>query len=559
MLFTALASFGAGLLTVLAPCVLPLLPVILGGSVDSRGDRRRPFLIAGSLVVSLVAFTLLLKASTVLIGVDPQVWTYLSGGLIVLLGVSMFFPGLWPRIAGAVGLEHGAQSLLGKAFANKNRTWSAILTGAALGPVFSSCSPTYAWAIATVLPASPLAGMVYLTLYCLGVGVALLAIALAGRTLLDRLGWARDPRGWFSRVIAGLFVLIGLSIITGLDKDIQTRLVDFDPLGINQVEQRLLPPAGENPGEEIAPEKVLARPAAEFVGITEWVNSEPLTLAGLRGQVVLVDFWTYSCINCQRTQPYLNAWNDRYRDSGLVIVGVHAPEFAFEQLPANVERAVRAAKITYPVGLDNDFATWNAYGNRYWPAKYLIDREGTIRYTHFGEGAYAETESRIRELLGEAAAPPVPVSVGDGGPGPRTAETYLGTARARGFAGTPSLGSPDGVDHAPASDLLADHWTLGGRWKATPEAITAGEDGAVLTLRYRGQHVYLVMTGPTGSAVRVSVDGQDVAGPDVGPDGFAQVSDPRLYHLVSAPRSLPDATLRLTFSKGVTAHAFTFG
>lgn len=307
MLFTALASFGAGLLTVLAPCVLPLLPVILGGSVDARGDRRRPFLIAGSLVVSLVVFTLLLKASTILIGVDPQVWTYLSGGLILLLGISMIFPGLWPRVAAATGLEHSSQSLLGRAFANKNRTLSAVLTGAALGPVFSSCSPTYAWALATVLPASTVAGIIHLTLYCAGVGVALLAIALAGRTLLDRLGWARNPRGWFSRVVAGLFIVVGLSIVTGLDKTIQTRLVEADPFGISRLEESLLPPAGENP-VEMSPEEALAAPAAEFVGLEEWVNSDPLTLQELRGQVVLVDFWTYSCVNCQRTQPYLNAW-----------------------------------------------------------------------------------------------------------------------------------------------------------------------------------------------------------------------------------------------------------
>lgn len=242
MLFTALASFGAGLLTVLAPCVLPLLPVILGGSVDVRADRRRPFLITGSLVVSLVAFTLLLKASTALIGADPQVWTALSGGLVLLLGLSMFFPGLWPRFAGAVGLERRSQALLGRAWAQGDRTVSAVLTGAALGPVFSSCSPTYAWVIATVLPASALAGMAYLTLYCLGVGVALLAIALTGRRVLDRLGWARNPTGWFARTVAAMFVVVGLSVLTGFDKIVQTRLVEVDPFGVTAFEQRLLPP-----------------------------------------------------------------------------------------------------------------------------------------------------------------------------------------------------------------------------------------------------------------------------------------------------------------------------
>ena len=559
MLFTALVSFGAGLLTVLAPCVLPLLPVILGGSVDARGDRRRPYLIAASLVASLVLFTLLLKATTALIGIDPRVWTYLSGGLIVLLGVSMLFPALWPRIAAATGLEQGSQSLLGRAFGHRNRTLSAVLTGAALGPVFSSCSPTYAWAVATVLPAQPVLGMVYLALYCTGVGVALLAIALTGRRLLERLGWAADPRGWFSRVVAALFIVVGLSIVTGLDRTVQTALVDADPFGISRLEERLLPPAGQ-PAAELSPDDLGAYPAPEFTGIEKWLNSEPLTLAELRGRVVLVDFWTYSCINCLRTQPYLNAWYDRYHDDGLVVVGVHAPEFAFEQLPANVQRAVTDAGITYPVGLDNGFATWNAYANRYWPAKYLIDRDGRVRFSHFGEGAYDETESRIRDLLGEPAdAARVRVSGDPASGSPRTPETYLGTDRARGHTGRPGLAPTPATDFAPAATLHADQWTLGGRWEVARESITAAADGATLTLRYRGRDVFLVMAGPPGSTVGVEVEGHHVAGSDVGADGIAQVGEPRLYRLVRAPQALPDATLRLTFSEGVTANAFTFG
>jgi len=414
MVFTALVSLIAGLLIVLAPCVLPLLPVILGGSVvrDDR-DRWRPFAITGSLVASLVVFTLLLKASTVFIKVDPRVWTYLSGGLIVVLGVSMLFPALWSRLSEAVGLEGRAHAFLERAHGHRNRTVSAVLTGAALGPVFSSCSPTYAWAIATVLPASPTRGMVYLSAYCVGVGAGLLAVALLGRRLLSRIRWANKPGGAFQRTIAALFIVMGLFIVTGLDQAVETRLLTADPFGIIRLEQRLIPSTGtaEQP-TQMSPGDLTSYPAPELVGIQGWINSDPLTLAQLRGKVVLIDFWTYSCINCIRTQPYLNAWYDTYAKDGLVIIGVHAPEFAFEQVPANVQKAVTSEGIKYPVALDNTFATWQAYNNQYWPAKYLIDRDGRVQYTQFGEGAYDVTQAKIRELLGQSAstAPTVQVT-----------------------------------------------------------------------------------------------------------------------------------------------------
>jgi len=560
MVFTAFVSLVAGLLTVLAPCVLPLLPVILGGSVlrDDR-DRWRPFIITGSLVASLVLFTLLLKASTVFIHVDPHVWTYLSGGLIVVLGVSMLFPGLWSRLSEAVGLDSRAHAFLEKAHGHRNRTVSAVLTGAALGPVFSSCSPTYAWAIATVLPASPSLGMLYLSTYCVGVGAGLLAVALLGRRFLSRIRWASKPGGAFQRTVAVLFVVVGLAIVTGLDQAVETRLLTADPFGITRLEQRLVPSQGTSkPPTQMSPGDLMSYPAPDLVGIQGWINSEPLTLAELRGKVVLIDFWTYSCINCQRTQPYLNAWYDTYARDGLVIIGVHAPEFAFEQIPANVQKAVTADGIRYPVALDNGFQTWRAYGNQYWPAKYLIDRDGRVRYTHFGEGSYDEVESTIRQLLGESATTPrVEVSAAGPGSADQTPETYLGTERAERYVGQPALSS--GGPYRPASSLSGDQWTLGGAWDVSGQAITAGSDGATLTLRFTGQDVYLVMGGPPGSTVTVAVDGKAAPGTDVDSTGTVTISEYRLYRLVESGQSVNGATLRLTFSRGVSANAFTFG
>lgn len=553
MLVTAFLSLVAGVLTVLAPCVLPFLPVIVGGSVG-HGSKARPYVIAASLVGSLLLFTLLLKVTTAFLSIDPRVWAIGSGTLVVLLGLAMLFPGMWARLSGAARFDR-AHHLLDKARSQRSDLWSAVLTGAALGPVFSSCSPTYAWVIATVLPASPAEGMFYLAIYCVGMAGALLAISLAGRRLIKKLGWAANPRGWFQRVIAVLFIAVGLLVATGVDKNIQTWAVDKFP-SLSSFEEKLIP--GSTPGSAPALESSEnAAPAPEFTGITEWINSEPLTLEDLRGKVVLVDFWTYSCINCVRTQPYLNAWYERYHDSGLEIVGVHAPEFAFEKLPENVRKAVEDAQIKYPVALDNDFATWRAYRNQYWPAKYLIDAEGKVRWTHFGEGDYEEAEAQIRALLGEggaAARQPTDTLTHTRGQSP---ETYLGTARAMGNAQPLVAGEHDyGGPQEPAD---TSQWTLAGKWSTDRESILAVSDGAQLRYRFAGKEMYLVADGPVGAKIRVQVEGaSQPGGADVVGD-VATIDGARMYRLVRLPQATTGATVTLTFDKDIRANAFTFG
>lgn len=575
MLLTALLSLAAGALTVLAPCVLPFLPVIVGGSL--RGQRWRPYVVAASLVVSLLLFSLLLKASTALIGVDPRVWTTVSGVVVIALGLFMLFPSLWASISTKLNLDRGSHSFLDRAVNQKTGLVSAILTGMALGPVFSSCSPTYAWVLASILPVSPALGMVYLTLYCLGVAAMLLLIAIIGRSFIDRLRWASNPTGWFQRSIAVLFIIVGLLVATGVDKKFQAWSVQYVP-SLSKLESSLIPEdnapsqgggaasdsgnaegtgAGNaaNGGSEGELNANYAAP--ELQGIQEWINSDPLTLEKLKGKVVLVDFWTYSCINCIRTQPYLNAWYDRYHDQGLEIIGVHAPEFAFEKVPANVHDAVQKAGISYPVALDNDYGTWNAYDNRYWPAKYLIDKDGHVRYTHFGEGEYDTTEQAIRDLL-DAKGETTHVSVEGTATHGQSPETYLGTARAEGYEGTPQL---SGGAHAftPANELEPSSWTLGGRWKVDDESVTAEEDSATLTYRFNGREMYLVLGGPADGTVKVEIEGQERAWGEDAPNGTVKVNGDRLYRIVSLPAIARGTTVHLTMSKGVSAHAFTFG
>ncbi|MBV7363951.1 redoxin domain-containing protein [Actinomycetaceae bacterium TAE3-ERU4] len=565
MLAIALLSILAGALTALAPCVLPFLPIIVGGSIDGNSNRKRPFIVAGSLIISLLIFTLLLKATTLLINIDPRVWAIGSGILVIVLGISMLIPDLWARVMMWTRLGNKTHDMLHNAQSQKNGTLSAILTGAALGPVFSSCSPTYAWVIATVLPAKPLAGMLYLSLYCIGLAAVLLAIALLGRSLVQKLGWAANPRGWFQRILAALFILVGIFILTGFDKKIEAVVTNWTP-SLTQIEEKLLPSDGPNKPvsqsesnkESNADSLKNFGKAPELVGIKDWINSNPLQLKELRGKVVLIDFWTYSCINCQRTQPYLNTWYEKYHDKGFEIIGVHAPEFAFEKVAANVKKAVKNAGITYPVALDNDFDTWRSYSNRYWPAKYLIDKQGNVRYVHFGEGEYDKTEDAIQQLLSVQAPisqPKQKVETPSEGQSP---ETYLGTERANGFVGTPDLS--DGVKtYKSVPSLPLDSWTLSGNWEVNGEKITARSNGAKLTYRFSAKDVYLVMGSDSPAEVKVSVEGIPQPGGKDVHNGIVKVDSYRLYRLVSLPKLAKGLTVTIEFAKGVSANAFTFG
>src|SRR5262249_33986584 len=260
--------------------------------------------------------------------------------------------------------------------------------------------------------------------------------------------------------------------------------------------------------------------APDFAGIERWLNSRPLTMASLRGKVVLIDFWTYSCINCLRTLPHVEAWDRLCRTAGLVIVGVHTPEFAFEHVPSNVEAAVKRLGVHYPVALDNDYATWNAYGNQYWPAKYLIDRDGHVRYAHFGEGSYDVTEENIRTLLGERPASPVSDRLHDLTPsGSIAPESYLGYGRIDRFAGSKIYRDQEATYSFPAA-LGRDDLAYAGRWTVRVQRIVAGTD-ARLRLRYRARKVFLVLGGR--GTVQVLVDGH--------PHGVVSVTSDRLYTL----------------------------
>ena len=516
-MFFFLLSFLAGVLSVFAACVLPLLPVIVGGSL-AAGSRRRTYTIVASLAVSVVAFTLLLKASTALIGIPEELWRYLSGGIIVVLGLLILFPGLWVKLPGVNLLNRESNKLLGAGY-QRGGFWGDILMGAALGPVFASCSPTYFLILATVLPAQPLIGTVYLAAYAAGLSLALLAVAIMGERLIRRLGVTLDPGGKFFKGVGVLLLVVGVLVFTGTMRQVEAWFVErgLDATFIERYfmgEPTQTPASPQTSFVSANMKDGLYKKAPELVSPDGYINTEgkPITLAELRGKkVVLLDIWTYSCINCQRTFPYLKDWYAKYKDEGLEIIGIHTPEFAFEKVKANVEKAAKGFGLTYPIVQDNQYQTWNALGNQYWPRKYLVDIDGYIVYDHIGEGAYAETEMAIQKALLERAerlgddipevAPPN-VSESAGGRA-RSPETYFGAWRNTNFGNGAAREEGRQVLALPEK-LSPNVFYLGGTWNFEYEYVSNESRNAQLRFIYDAKDVYFVAAADTPVRIRVT-------------------------------------------------------
>jgi cytochrome c biogenesis protein CcdA/thiol-disulfide isomerase/thioredoxin len=541
---------------------------------------RRIVVVTLSLGVSVVLFTLLLKASTALIAVPQSFWQSVSGSIIVGLGLAMVFPRLWDVVPFLNTVNKESNKALAVGYSKQNIAGD-VLTGAALGPVFSSCSPTYFLILATVLPRSIPEGLLHLFAFALGLCGGLFVVALAGQKLLERLGVASDPRGWIKKSMGVLFVVLGVAIFLGLDKKLEVFAAErfFD---VTKVEHVLLQAREASDQQEqsfaVLPngerESAKARTythTPEVVSPSGYVNTagKPITIGEFIGKkVVLVDFWTYSCINCQRTLPYLKAWDEKYRDLGLQIIGIHTPEFAFEKVQKNVETAVQGFGLTYPSILDNAYGTWGAFNNSYWPRKYLVDIDGYIVYDHAGEGNYEETERAIQKALQERAAvlgtgelipadivnPRAP-SVRAGSP-----ETYFGAWRNEYLAnGMPFVSGSHAFLLPNAFDT--NKLYLDGTWNITHEyARSVGR--ASIVFRYAAQAVYFVAASEKGARVRLLIDGKPIPvsmqGADV-VDGEATIQGNRLYKLVedTAPAV---HTLEIRVEEGILdAYTFTFG
>ncbi|MBA3733082.1 redoxin domain-containing protein [Patescibacteria group bacterium] len=565
-------SFIAGILTILAPCILPLLPVIIGRSLsDSTVSKRRVFVITLSLGASVIIFTLLLKATTLFIDIPQDFWKWFSGGIILIFGLVSLFPDLWENISLMGTISRKSNELLATGF-KKDSVWGDVIVGASMGPIFSACSPTYFVILATVLPATPALGVLYLFVYALGLSLALLVVSLVGQKIMVKIGVAADPRGWFKRTMGVLFILVALLIISGYDKKIQVYLLDAGFFDVTQIELKLLGTDKSKQDTElpnqnflsILEKKIKFTTAPDISSPDGFINTEgkPITISEFKGKrVVLLDIWTYSCINCVRTIPHLKELYEKYKDQGLVIIGLHTPEFAFEKVQKNVEDAVKKYGIQYPVVLDNDFSTWNAYGNSYWPRTYLIDLDGFIVYDHVGEGGEKETEEAIQKALLERNTRlgiEAKLQTTDSGVADkmvsdasqiRSHELYFGSARntelengKQGTAGTQTLTIP--------TDLKADQLYIGGTWSFTGEYAESGSQSSI-TLKYKAKNVYLVASSLSGENVEVFVDGKSI--------GTIFIKGEALYTIVSGT-DYQEHRLEIKIQKSsVKAFAFTFG
>jgi cytochrome c biogenesis protein CcdA/thiol-disulfide isomerase/thioredoxin len=540
-------AFVAGLITAISPCVLPVLPIVLAGGAS--GGRRRPYAIIAGLAATFLVSILFATWILSKLGLPQDLLRDISIGLLFTIAATLIVPQLGVLIERPLArIARGPKGDLGGGF----------LLGCALGFVFVPCGGP-AIAFVTSSAASHDFGLKTLAVavaYTVGAGIVLLAVALGGRRASSAL---RTGVQRFRTAFGVVIALAALALVFNLDTKLQTWLPGYTDALQRDTEASHSGTKAFARGTNVLARKTVPKSklpdygkAPDFSGIQEWLNTpggRQLTMAGLRGKVVLVDFWTYSCVNCLRTLPHLKAWYAAYHRQGLEIVGVHTPEFAFEHEPSNVRGAVGRLGVRYPVALDNGYGTWNAYGNQYWPAEYLIDSRGDIRHAHFGEGEYRETERLIRELLG-ARSMHLPVASKLDDPTPQeltTPESYLGYERLKRYAGS-SIRRDEMAPYTLPKTLALNNIAYGGRWRVEANRIVAGK-GASLQLHFVASKVYLVLGGR--GRVQITVGGKPYRTVPV--SGIS-----RLYQLLDAGRD-GQALLNLRFTPGVSAYAFTFG
>ncbi len=551
-------AFLEGFALILSPCILPILPIMLSGTIE--GGKRRPLGIISGFVITFALFTLFSHFLVARLGINLDRLRDVAFILIALFGVVMVSSYLTEKFS----LLTQKLANIGTSFTpgdQKGGFLSGVLLGALVSLVWTPCAgPILAAALIQIaVQKTALGSFLALLAFALGSVTPMLIIALLGKKLVRSIGFIKK-RTELLRKIFGVIIIIttlGLAYISHFRPDL------FALLAGSAAPAETAP--APSPTAGLVDELVIPYAAPPLAGLDPWINSAPLTIAQLKGKVVLIDFWTYSCINCIRTLPYLLAWDKAYRDQGLVIIGVHSPEFEFEKNADNVRQAVKRFGIQYPVALDNQYATWNNYNNSYWPAHYLIDKNGRVVYQHFGEGDYAGTEHNIRVLLGlNSMKNMAAASVNAETPGDTlTPETYLGYERAENFASKESQVADQVASYTFPRSLPADDWALQGLWQINGQKIIAMAAGVAVRIHFQAKHVYVVMGSTTKLPVRVTVllNDKPIAangGADVR-DGAITVTAQRLYEVAQFLNSTT-GEITLIFDKpGVELYTFTFG
>lgn len=574
-------AFIAGLVTILSPCILPILPIVLSGALS--GGKWRPLGVVTGFILSFTFFAVFSFTIAKALGISTEILRNISVVLLILFGASMFISQiqLW--------LEGFASKFSSFGQQKREGFTGGVVLGVSLGFVWTPCVGPILASVLTLAATSQITSqLVLITLaFSLGTAIPMLLIGYGGKHVLEKLPALRERSGQIQKIFGVLIIATALLIFFNLDRKFQTYILKTFPnygTGLTSFEDneavqeellKLEDRDSDSSDEESSLlnfesllETMTAAPAPnpDFVGGTKWVNSEPLSLNDeLKGKVVLIDFWTYTCINCIRTFPHVTSWYNTYKDDGFVIVGVHTPEFEFEKKEENVLDAMEEYGITYPVVQDNDFKIWRSYNNRYWPAHYLIDRNGQVRYTHFGEGKYDETEAMIRKLLEEDGEVTSDMTgLEDETPrNRRSPESYLGYARLDRFASPERVVRDRQSTYSIPPGLPLHILAYGGDWTVTPEHARSTKNSEI-DFHFEGRDVFLVMRPAGGTAGRVEVylDGElispGVAGEDV-VNGTVTVDSDRLYKLVRFD-AVEKHDLKLRFTgEPIEAFAFTFG
>ena len=573
-----LLAFIGGVLTILSPCILPVLPFVFARADQPFRRSGLPLLVGMALTFSVVAIAAAFGGHWVVRLNEGG--RYVAMLVFLVLGVSLLFPSIAealtrPLVNAGGKLQGGpsAKGGIGKSF----------VLGISTGFLWAPCAgPILGLILTGAAIQGPGARSSFLLLsFALGAATSLGIALLAGNKVFSALKRSLSFEVWIRRGL-GVAVIMGVVAIgLGWDTNLLTK---FSFVNTTKAEEHLID--RWRPGKtgsvlaasaaDNQPKLADEGPFPDLSGAVSWLNSPPLSNKSLKGKVVLIDFWTYSCINCLRALPYIEGWAAKYKDAGLVVIGVHTPEFAFEKERSNVERAVRDLKVSYPVAIDSDYQIWRAFHNEYWPAHYFIDAKGRIRYHHFGEGEYDESEQVIRELLkknGAQLSVSEPISVSGAGAlaAPDTAdrhspETYVGYHRAEHFASNEKIAQDSKRVYTPQPRLSLNQWALGGSWNVGEESAVLQTAPGKIVFRFHARDLHLVLgTTKSGKPVRftVKLDGtapSDDHGADVDNNGSGTVQDHRLYQLIRQKGPVEDRTFEIEFlDPGVQAFAFTFG
>ncbi|MBV7546770.1 cytochrome c biogenesis protein DipZ [Pseudomonas sp. PDM26] len=588
MWLLVLAYLG-GVLTIVSPCILPVLPFVFARTGQPFVKSGLPLLVGMALTFALVA-TLAAVGGGWVVQLN-QYGRWLALVFVALFGLTLLLPQLAERLTRPLVAAGSRLSEAAGADA-RPRPGASLLIGVATGLLWAPCAGPILGLLLTgaALQGASIQTTFLLLAYAAGAATSLALALLLGGKVFSAMKRSIGAGEWLRRGL-GAAMLAGVAAIAlGLDTGVLAR---FSTASTGTIEQALveklsgkLPRNSATPNTtsegtvQVAEQTPGSLPVEgnlpSLEGAVQWLNSPPLDAQALKGKVVLVDFWTYSCINCLRALPYVKAWAEKYRDQGLVVIGVHAPEFAFERDVNNVTKAMKDLGITYPVAIDNEFKIWRAFNNEYWPAHYFADAQGRIRYHHFGEGKYAESERVIQQLLREAGATKVAdglinakadgVQMAPDDNEVQSPETYVGYQRAEHFVPETALVPDKVAAYNPPAQLALNDWSLGGQWHVGPERATASAPASRIVYRFHARDLHLVLgPGADGKPVRfkVLIDGKapgDAHGMDVAPDGSGTVTDQRLYQLVRQSGGVTDRTFSIEFlDPGASAYAFTFG